>query len=67
MTDVSENKPAAKAKSAAPKFIKLLADWGTRLEGSVLRADDDLIGALDGEGVKYREATAQERGLAGLT
>ena len=34
--------------------------------GRVLAADHDLVGKLDVEGVKYREATSFERHVAGF-
>ena len=34
--------------------------------GRVLAADHDLVGTLDIEGVKYREATEFERRIAGF-
>lgn len=64
MTDQETAAPAAPA--ALPEFIFLLDDWGSRLAGSVLRGDHDLVAALDVEGVKYRAATETERGLAAI-
>lgn len=67
MKDTEASTEAA-SDVAQPKisFIKLESDWGGRLAGTVLRADADLIGMLEVEGVKYRLATNIERGLAGL-
>lgn len=60
-----EEKIAA-ATPALPSHVVLLADRGVHLAGQVLRADADLISALDVEGTPYRAATPREVSLAGL-
>ena len=52
--------------AALPTHVKLLAPWGRHCPDKVLKADPDLIGALDVEGVKYREATTFERRIGGF-
>jgi hypothetical protein len=52
-SDVKPAKPRA-----LPSHVFLLEGWAGHPSGCVLAADLDLIGALDVEGVKYREATA---------
>lgn len=58
--------PASPAKHS-PSHVFLLERSGDRLAGAVLPAHPDVISALDLAGAKYREATAQERAIAGFT
>lgn len=57
---------AADKPRALPKFIKLGADRGEWKAGRVVQADADLLAALDVDGVKYAEATEEERRLGGF-
>ena len=49
-----------------PSHVFLLEEWAGHPCGRVLAADHDLVGKLDVEGVKYREATSFERHVAGF-
>jgi hypothetical protein len=49
-----------------PSHVFLLQEWGAHPSGRVLAADADLIGALDVEGVQYREATDFECRIGGF-
>ena len=49
-----------------PSHVFLLEEWAGHPAGRVLAADHDLVGKLDVEGVKYREATSFERRIAGF-
>jgi hypothetical protein len=49
-----------------PSHVFLLEEWAGHPSGRVLAADADLVGKLDVEGVKYREATGFERRIAGF-
>ena len=49
-----------------PSHVFLLEEWAGHPSGRVLAADHDLVGKLDIEGVKYREATVFERRIAGF-
>jgi hypothetical protein len=62
--DHSDTRPAK--PRALPSHVFLLQEWGAHPSGRVLAADPDLIGALDVEGVKYREATEFERRIGGF-
>jgi hypothetical protein len=58
------------AEQDAPRHLSshviLLEEWAGHPSGRVLAADHDLVGKLDIEGVKYREATVFERRIAGF-
>lgn len=49
-----------------PSHVIVLEEWAGHPSGRVLAADHDLVGTLDIEGVKYREATEFERRIAGF-
>jgi hypothetical protein len=49
-----------------PSHVIFLEEWAGHPSGRVLAADHDLVGKLDIEGVKYREATVFERRIAGF-
>ena len=49
-----------------PSHVFLLEEWAGHPAGRVLAADHDLLGKLDVEGVKYREATRFEQRIAGF-
>lgn len=49
-----------------PSHVFLLEEWAGHPAGRVLAADHDLLGKLDVEGAKYREASGFERRIAGF-
>ena len=57
---------AAESPCDLPSHVFLLEEWAGHPSGRVLAADHDLIGKLDVEGVKYREATEFERCIGGF-
>jgi hypothetical protein len=57
---------AAESPCDVPSHVFLLEEWAGHPSGRVLAADHDLVGKLDVEGVKYREATSFERHVAGF-
>ena len=66
MAKTHDAPPDAGARPPLPSHIILLAEWAGHPAGRVFRGDPDLIGALDLEGVKYREATTFERRIGGF-
>lgn len=54
------------AGRALPKFVVLQDDRGEWRAGRVVQVDADLIAALDVEGVRYIEATDEQRRLGGF-
>jgi hypothetical protein len=66
MTDTADLPAAGQVAHALPSHIILLVEWAAHPSGRVLAADADLLGQLDVEGVKYREATDFERRIAGF-
>jgi len=66
MAESNEAPAEAGTRHALPSHIILLAEWAGHPAGRVFRGDPDLIGKLDIEGVKYREATTFERRIGGF-
>jgi hypothetical protein len=65
-TAMSSDYAAGGPRKELPPYVILEADWGGKVAGTVLRADADLIGQLEVEGVPFRPANPQERGIAGF-
>jgi hypothetical protein len=66
MAKSNEVSAEAGTRHSLPSYIILLAEWAGHPAGRVFHGDPDLIGKLDIEGARYREATDFERRIGGF-
>jgi hypothetical protein len=66
MAKSNEVPAEASTRHPLPSHIILLAEWAGHPAGRVFRGDPDLIGKLDIEGARFREATTFERHIGGF-